>query len=197
MDSEAVYLAADSAVSRLGNPRILRHDYSSFGEMQYQGSVRTVEESALKILRHQNVAAAFSGDVSGMNDLFTNFIQGSHFMLTREAFDAAWVSSQGGEKKLWALLGYHDQAGPHLFKYDPTTVSGEETRSDCIGYLNEDDKQFLREMLPQTLKQTSVRDRLVSTACRIQRPGMFLNLMESHGIGGHIAGCSIDKDGLR
>src|SRR6266702_3199533 len=162
VDSGAVYLAADSAVSRLGLPaRTLSDGYSSFGELQYRSPIKTVEESVLKILRHQTVAAAFSGEVSGMNELFSNFIQGSHYLPTREAFDAAWVSSQGSGKNLWDLLGYHDLAGPHLFKYAPTTVSGEETRSDCIGHLNEEDRQYLRELLPQMLDQASVKDRLV------------------------------------
>jgi len=95
IDSDAVYLTADSAVTALGKTRIAGRDYSSFGEKQYQspqGNV-TVEESALKIFRHQNTAAAFAGDASPINGIFANFVESSRFLLPQEAFDAAWMSS--------------------------------------------------------------------------------------------------------
>ncbi|MBR1250019.1 hypothetical protein JQ609_24225 [Bradyrhizobium sp. AUGA SZCCT0169] len=197
VDAEAVYLTADSAVTAPGKSRISGGDYSSFGEKQYQSAEGTVEESALKIFRHQDSAATFSGNASPINEIFANFVESSRYLPPRNAFDAAWISSHDPNvQSLEALFGYYDSAGPHLVKYDALNLMGEAITSACIGSILPEDKEQLLAWLKMPSK-AQVTDRLVLTMCMTQRVAIFLNLMASHGIGGCVAGCLIGKDGLQ
>jgi hypothetical protein len=68
-DTEAASLTADSAVTV--PRRAMSTEYSTFGEKQPQTTFFNVEESALKILRHGETAAAFAGDASPIMISFT------------------------------------------------------------------------------------------------------------------------------
>jgi hypothetical protein len=193
-DSDAVYLTADSAVTV--GPRALRNDYSSFGEKQPASSIGNVEESALKILRHRNTAATFAGDAPPINGIFANYVQSSRFLSPREAFDVAWMSSHTGGR-LEALFAYHDLAGPHLVKYGPLNNVGDEATTACIGSLPAENREYIRSFVQNMPPQASITDRVVGTICITQRLAIFFNLMESHGIGGLVAGCSVSKSGLQ
>ncbi|ODM76726.1 hypothetical protein [Bradyrhizobium elkanii] len=193
-DSKAVYLTADSAVT--GPSRPASTEFSTFGEKQPQTPAFTVEESALKILKHGDTAAAFAGDASPIDDLFSNYINGSHVWSPRQAFDNAWASSQDG-RDLHALLAYYDERGPHLVRYDSANTAGIEVTSASIGNIGEDDKEYLRYALQTMPLNSDVTDRLACTVCISQRVSILLNIMETHKIGGAIAGCSVSKKGLR
>lgn len=193
IDSEAVYLTADSAVTVPHRP--LNTEYSTFGEKQPQTPVFNVEESALKILRHGETAAAFAGDASPINDLFSNYISASRMWSPQQAFGNAWASSHDG-RNLQALLAYHDEGGPHLVRYDATSVAGTEVTSASIGNIAAEDKEYLRSALQTMPLNSDVTDRLACTVCISQRVGILLNILETHGIGGAIAGCSVSKKGL-
>jgi hypothetical protein len=194
IDSEAAYLTADSAVTK--PPRDLNNEYSTFGEKQPQTAAFTVEESALKIYRHKDSAAAFAGDPSPINDLFFNYINASRFLSPREAFNNAWTSSHDG-RDLEALFAFHDGAGPHLVKYDAANIAGAEVTSACIGNLFVGDKEYIRSVLQRMPHKADVTDRLVCGVCISQRLAILANVMETHGIGGVVAGCSVSKEGLR
>jgi hypothetical protein len=184
VDAEAVYLTADSAVTVA--PRELNSEYSSFGEKQPANSIGNVEESALKILRHQNTAAAFAGDASPINDLFSNYINASRIWSPREAFKNAWISSHDG-RDLEALFAFYDGAGPHLVKYDAANIAGAEVTSACIGNLFVGDKEYIRSVLQRMPHKADVTDRLVCGVCISQRLAILANVMETHGIGGVVA----------
>src|SRR5438552_8488893 len=106
VDSEAVYLTADSAVT---SGQRLSHSFSSFGELQRNEAGITIQEAALKIMRHGNVAAAFAGDAKSAHQIFENFVAGAERMIPPPAaFENAWLSSTepGQPAKTSALLGY-------------------------------------------------------------------------------------------
>jgi len=193
VDSEAAYLTADSAVTK--SPRDLNNEYSTFGEKQPQTDTFTVEESALKIYRHEDTAAAFSGDASPIDDLFYNYTKGLHLWSPREAFSNAWTSSAG--ETLGALFTYRDGDRPHLLKFDPANTAGVEVTSACIGRIAAQDRDYVRSVLQAMPRNSDVTDRLVCGICISQRLAILANLMETHGIGGVVAGCSVSKEGLR
>jgi hypothetical protein len=98
---------------------------------------------------------------------------------------------------LEALLAYHDGGGPHLVKYDAANIAGTEVTSACIGNLVAVDKDYIRSVLQEMPRKADVTSHLVCTVCISQRLSIFLNIMETHGIGGCVAGCSVSKEGLR
>jgi hypothetical protein len=194
VDSEAVYLTADSAVTK--PPRDLNNEYSTFGEKQPQTATFTAEESALKIFRHENSAAAFAGDASPIDDLFSNYINGSRLWSPGEAFSNAWTSSYNGGN-LEALFAYHDGDRPHLLKFNSANPAGIEVTSACIGRIAAEDREYIRSVLQAMPRNADITDRLVCGVCISQRLAILANVMETHGIGGVVAGCSVSKEGLR
>ncbi|MCA1471082.1 hypothetical protein I6F09_24740 [Bradyrhizobium sp. IC3195] len=60
-----------------------------------------------------------------------------------------------------------------------------------------EDKDYIHSVLQYPPNRADVTGRLVCTVCISQRLAIFLNGLETHGIGGVVAGCSISKEGFR
>ena len=196
-DDRAVYLAADSAVT---SNMPLADEYSTFGERHHRQENVSVREGALKIMRHQNSAVAFSGDANRGIEIFENFIMLSGYFPTREAYESAWVNAHdsANPKNNRALLAYCDLNGPHLIRFDASsTKPGEEIRSACIGNVSSSLAFTFGEALTHMPSHiTTSMDALINGVCLLQRFFIFENLMPKHAIGGFVAGCLINNDGL-
>jgi hypothetical protein len=197
-NDRAVYLASDSAVT--GNFPVAA-EYSSFGEKHSQLGDLAIQEGALKIMRHQNSAVAFSGDANRGIEIFDNFIKLSGYLPVREAYCSAWINAHDSFNpgRNAALLGYYDLNGPHLIQFTSGILEGDvELGAACIGNVNSRGIAYFHEMLTSMPPPITANpmDALIGGVCLLQKLFTSENLMPQHAMGGFVAGCFINSDGL-
>jgi hypothetical protein len=201
-DNNAVYLAADSAVTKKSHHPIDHRGqaYTTFGELQHYEEKVSVEETSLKILRHGNTAAVFAGDARRAEDVFSVFTALSNSLSVRAAFDAAWTSfhAPANPSVIQALFGYYEEDGPHLLKFQSSAqTQGAEVNFACIGNVDADGIGFFESVtMSIPVDAEGSANKLVCLVSFLQWLGIHSNLMASHGIGGYVAGCFIDCRGL-
>ena len=76
----------------------------------------------------------------------------------------------------------------HLLQFDSAN-----TASACIGRIAAEDREYTPF---GSTGHASNSDRLVCGVCVSQRLAILANVMETHGIGGVVAGCLVSKEGL-
>lgn len=187
-----VFLIADSAVTR-STPATTTS--SLFGERHENRPGLSVEESALKIFRWQETAAAFAGDADLAREIFQNYITLAKHSDSREAFEKAWISSTPFETRYCAaLFAFHDGHTSNLIKFDVDSVS--EQSFAAIGALDEEFARSLETSIREMPSEFAKPDEVLHAALAFfQRNSVFSNLMPIH-IGGYYAGIWITRRGL-
>ncbi len=187
-----VFLIADSAVTG-STPATTTS--SLFGERHEDRPGLSVEESALKIFRWQETAAAFAGNADLAREIFQNYITLSKHFVSLEAFEKAWQSSTPFEERSCAaLFAFHDGGTPNLVKFGADSVSGQSFAA--IGALAEDSARSLEISIREMPSEFAKPDEVLHAALSFfQRNSVFSNYMPNH-IGGYYVGMWIGQQGL-
>ena len=177
-DANAVYLAADSAVT---SSRSLTAARTSFGELHYADGSRSVEESALKIFRHGSTAATFCGSAEVAREIFATYSSIPNTLHALEAFTSAWKSNGpfSKENSVSALFAFWDDS-PQLYLFSSNGEDeGESINLLAIGNLaNESRNNILSvvELIPHNL--TDPQSRLQCALSYLQSHSVFGNYLE-------------------
>ena len=192
----SVFLAADSAITRIGVPLL---DRSSFGERHLINKGELVEEAMLKLCVIKNKAIiAIAGDNRKALEVVKTFNDACDCYDTKEAFERAIISCgpYSEDTKIGIILGYIKDGIPHLVSFTDKDNIIEHAVFTHVGSLASYYPALTENLVNLfVIRKLADEHMLVAVSGVLQSYGIFDQLMRMH-VGGAFFGISIDASGI-